>query len=323
MTRARDVLIAGILALLPGLAGCVPEEVPEPTEVEDPAALFWDHLWTFRGAYAQLSDGTTLPYPTDLALLERIRYGQDGGPPVGDVLEGAEVTFEIDGRVLVRPAGAEAAEYWGTDYRVVDDVLMRASVRKSIWFPYTYVFDEASRTLLIQPEEGAGGAVMDLVLQIVQRTLFSGALDSAAARITTFLFEDPRVAEAIDAFLFDLIHGAIEEIPVQDPADITAWIIGLLRESGVVGPEVPDAILEAVIEPIVKEILPLDREGIAQALVDRVLESDAIAKIITPDRVEKVLMFALYRRVLETGQHLQSIESVDLLLEEVPLEPEP
>jgi hypothetical protein len=323
MTRPRDVFVAGILALLPGLAGCTPEELPDPTEVVDPAALFWDHLWTFRGTYVELRDGTTVPYVTDAALLERIRYGQDGGPPASDVLEGAEVTFEIDGRVLVKPAGAEAAEYWGTDYRVVDDVLMRASIRKSIWFPYTYMFDEASHTLLIQPEEGAGGAVMDFVMEIVQRTLYSGALDSAAARITTFLFEDPRVVEAIDAFLFDLINGAIAEVPVQDPEDVTAWIIGVLREAGLVEPGVPDAVLEAVIQPIVEEILPLDREGIAQALVDRLLESDAISKIITPDRVERVLTFALYRRVFETGDHLHDIERLDILLEEVPVEQAP
>lgn len=321
MTRSRDILVAGILAL--GLAGCTDEDLTEPTEVVDPAALFWDHLWTFQGTYVELRDGTTVPYPTDFALLELIRYGQDGGPPASDVLEGAEVTFEIDGRVLVQPAGAEAPEYWYTDYRVVDDVLMRASIRKSIWFPYTYVFDEASHTLLIQPEEDAGGSVMDFVMEIVQRTLFSGALDSAAARITTFLFEDPRVIEAIDTFLFDLIHGALKDVPVQDPADVTAWIIGVLREAGLVGEGVPDAVLEAVIEPIVKELLPLDREGIAQALVDRLLDSDAISKIITPDRVEAVLTFALYRRVLATGEHLHDIERLDILLEEVPLEQEP
>ena len=143
----------------------------------------------------------------------------------------------------------------------------------------------------------------------------------AAARITTFLFEDPRVAEAIDAFLFDLIHGVLKEVPVQDPADVTTWIIGVLREAGIVEEGVPDAVLEAVIEPIVKEILPLDREGIAQALVDRLVES--ISAIITPDRLEAVLTFALYRRVLETGDHIHDIERLDILLEEVPLEQEP
>jgi hypothetical protein len=304
-----------LTALFPVLAGCDDEEVMEPTEVKEPAALFWDHLWAFRGSYAKLKDGTTLPYPTDLSLLERIRYGQDGGPPAGDVLEGAEVTFEIDGRLLVKPAGAEAAEYFGTDYRVVDGVQLRASVRKSIWFPYTYHFDDASRTLLVQPEENAGGALMDLVLEIVQRTLFSGALDSAAARITTFLFDDPRVGAAIDAFVYELVNGLVQNVPVQDPTDVTAWIIGLLRETGVVSPETPDRALEAVIGPIVEEILPLDREGIARALVERLLESELVTMVITPDRVDRVLTFALYRRVLETGQHLANIERLDIVFE--------
>lgn len=314
MTGRRDVLGALLCLAVPGVAGCDDDEVIAPTAGTDPAALFWDNLWTFRGTYVELADGTTLPYVTDLPLLERIRYGQDGGPPASDVLEGAEVTFEIDGRVLVRPAGAEAAEYFGTDYRVLDDVAMRASVRKSIWFPYTYHFDEASGTLLIQPEEEAGGALMDFVLEIVERTLLSGALDSAAARIVGFLLEDPRVGAAIDAFLYDLINGAIADVPVQDPADVTAWLIGLLRESGIVPPETPDRVLEGILTPIVEALLPLDREGIARALVDAILASDLVTDL-DGERVEKVLLFALYRRVLETGQHLAAIERVEFVLE--------
>jgi hypothetical protein len=96
----------------------------------------------------------------------------------------------------------------------------------------------------------------------------------------------------------------------------------VLREAGIVGADVPDAVLEAVIEPIVKELLPLDREGIAQALVDRLLDSDIVTSI-TPDRVEAVLTFALYRRVLATGEHLYDIERLDILLAEAPLEQEP
>ena len=316
MRAARVLALAAVFAM----AGCE-DDVDSNETPSNPAGLFWDNEWAFEGAYVKTNGDETLPLPTDLPLLERIRYGEGGAPPTSDVMEGAKVIFEIDGRVLVQVAGAEAPEYFWTDYKVLDEQTMRASIRKSIWFPYDYTFDEPSETLLIQPDAEAGGAVMGLLLDIIEKTLFSGALDSAAARITEFLFEDPRVSEAIDTFLYDLIHGAIADIPVQEPADVVTWLIELLKQSGIVGPEVPNAVLEAVLTPIVEELLPLDREGISQALVDKILESDLVTSI-TGDRVERVLTFVFYRRVLERGQTLDSIEQLDIVLERLPPPPQ-
>lgn len=299
-----------------GLVACE-DDVDASDNPPDPAGLFWDHEWTFQGTYVKLDGDETLPLPTDLPLLERLRYGEGGAPPTSDVLEGAKVIFEIDGRVLVQPDGAEAPEYFWTDYKVLDEQTLRASIRKSIWFPYDYWFDEPTSTLLIQPDAEAGGAVMGLLLDIIEKTLFSGALDSAAAKITEFLFEDPRVSEAIDTFLFELIHGQLEDIPVQETDDVVAWLIELLRQTEVVPPGVPDQVLEGVLTPIVEELFPLDREGISQALVDKLLESDLVTEI-SPDRVERVLAFVLYRRVLERGQTLDSIEQLDIVLERLP-----
>ena len=299
-----------------GLVACE-DDVDANDNPPDPAGLFWDHEWAFQGAYVKTDGEETLPLPTDLPLLERLRYGEGGAPPTSDVLEGAKVIFEIDGRVLVQPPGTDAPEYFWTDYKVLDEQTLRASIRKSIWFPYDYSFDEPSETLLIQPDAEAGGAVMGLLLDIIEKTLFSGALDSTAAKITEFLFEDPRVSEAIDTFLFELIHGRLEDVPVQEPDDVVAWLIELLRQSEVVPPGVPDQVLEGVLTPIVEELLPLDREGISQALVDKLLDSDLVTQI-SPERVEKVLGFVLYRRVLERGQTLDSIEQLDLVLERLP-----
>jgi len=299
-----------------GLVACE-DDVDASDAPPDPAGLFWDNEWAFEGTYVHIKGDQTLPLPTDLPLLERIRYGEGGAPPTSDVMEGAKVVFEIDGRVLVQVAGADAPEYFWTDYKVLDEQTMRASIRKSIWFPYDYTFDEPSNTLLIQPDAEAGGAVMGLLLDIIEKTLFSGALDSAAARITEFLFEDPRVSDAIDTFLYDLINGKLADIPVQDPADVVSWLIDVLRQTGIVGPEVPDRILEEVLTPIVEELLPLDREGISEALVDKILESDLVTSL-TGERVEKVLTFAFYRRVLERGQTLDSIEQLDIVLERLP-----
>ncbi|HEY6725219.1 MAG TPA: hypothetical protein VI197_14390 [Polyangiaceae bacterium] len=316
MKLLRSPLRYLAFAAVCGLAACE-DDVDASDAPPDPAGLFWDNEWAFEGAYVETNADQTLPLPTDLPLLERIRYGEGGAPPTSDVMEGAKVIFEIDGRVLVQVAGADTPEYFWTDYKVHDEHTMRASIRKSIWFPYDYTFDEPSETLLIQPDAEAGGAVMGLLLDIIEKTLFSGALDSAAAKITELLFEDPRVSQAIDAFLYDLIHGAIADIPAQDPADVVAWLSDVLRQSGIVGPEVPDAVLEAVLTPIVEELLPLDREGISQALVDKILESDLVTAI-TPDRVERVLSFVFYRRVLERGQTLDSIEQLDIVLERLP-----
>jgi len=299
-----------------GLVACE-DDVDSNDNPPDPAGLFWDHEWAFQGAYVKTDGEETLPLPTDLPLLERLRYGEGGAPPTSDVLEGAKVIFEIDGRVLVQVAGADAPEYFWTDYKVLDEQTLRASIRKSIWFPYDYSFDEPSATLLIQPDAEAGGAVMGLLLDIIEKTLFSGALDSAAGKITEFLFEDPRVSEAIDNFLFELIHGRLEDVPVQEPDDMVAWLIELLRQAEVVPPGVPDQVLEGVLTPIVEELLPLDREGISQALVDKLLDSELVTQI-SPDRVEKVLGFVLYRRVLERGETLDSIEQLDLVLERLP-----
>lgn len=316
MKAARYLAFAAVC----GLVACE-DDVDTKDVPPDPAGLFWDNEWAFEGAYVKTNGDETLPLPTDLPLLERIRYGEGGAPPTSDVMEGAKVVFEIDGRVLVQVAGAEAPEYFWTDYKVLDEQSLRASIRKSIWFPYDYTFDEPSETLLIQPDPSAGSAVMGLLLDIIEKTLFSGALDSAAAKITEFLFEDPRVSEAIDTFLYDLIHGAIADIPVQEPADVVSWLIELLKQSGVVGPTVPDSVLEAVLTPIVEELLPLDREGISQALVDKILDSDLVTAI-TPDRVERVLTFVFYRRVLERGQTLDSIEQLDIVLERLPPPPQ-
>src|SRR5262245_21794993 len=112
--RGRAALTVAVLGASFALAGCMEEGPVASAEPVNHSALFWDNLWTFRGTYVEMADGQTLPYPTDFPQLERIRYPEGDAPPHADVLEGANVTFEIDGRVLVQPAGAEAAEYYGT-----------------------------------------------------------------------------------------------------------------------------------------------------------------------------------------------------------------
>lgn len=316
MTRRREVLGAALTLLLPSALGCDDDDVIAPTGVEEPAALFWDHLWTFSGTYAEVTPDAALPFPTDRALLGRIRFGQDGGPPVADVLEGAELVFELDGRLLVKPAGADAAEYYGADYRVVDDVTLRASVRKSIWFPYSYLFDGTSRSLLIRPEAETGGGLMELVLEIVQRTLLSGALDSAALRIAALVVGDPRVETAMDGFVFDLVNGTIASIPIRNTVDATAYVASLLRDTGTVGSDVPDADLFAAIGPSVDEIAAFPREGIARALVERLVTVDIVTSSVEIERVDRAVTFAFYRRALETSGALAAVRRVDLLLDQ-------
>ena len=66
-----------------------------------------------------------------------------------------------------------------------------------------------------------------------------------------------------------------------------------------------------------EELLPLDREGISEALVDKILGSELVTSL-TGERVERVLTFTFYRRVLERGQTLDSIEQLDIVLERLP-----
>lgn len=311
----RALTIFGLALSSFGLLACQ-DDVDVDTEEPNPSGLFWDHEWVFRETNVERNDGSVIPFPSDFELLERIRYGEGGAPPVGDALEGSEVVFEIDGRVLVRPVGADDFSYLGTNYRVLDDSLLRASVRKTVWFKYEYDYDAGTGTLLISPEEEAGEAVMNFFLDIISATLYSGSLDSAAARVTEALLHDPRVIQALDQFVYDLVLGQIEQIPVQSPEDVTAWLILLLRQTELVPPQTPDSVLEAIITPIVEEILPLDREGIARTLVDRLAESDAIAGL-SGERVEAVLTFALYRRALERGQELSGIERVTMVLDRI------
>ena len=49
----------------------------------------------------------------------------------------------------------------------------------------------------------------------------------------------------------------------------------------------------------------------------QILESELVTSL-TGERVEKVLTFAFYRRVLERGQTLDSIEQLDIVLERLP-----
>ena len=114
VTKARFVpfLLAGLGAL--GALAC--DDVPESGPPDQPAAQFWDNRFHFLATSVETGDGATLPLPTDFAYVERLRVGEDGGPPVSDVLDGAVATFELDGRLLVTPAGAEALEDVSTNY---------------------------------------------------------------------------------------------------------------------------------------------------------------------------------------------------------------
>ncbi len=306
---------AGVAVLLltasTAATGCDDSSTDEIAPVA--GGVLWDHTWSYQSTSVELKDDSSIPFPTDRQLLEKIRYGEGGAPPVGDVLEGAEVVFEVDGELLVKPAGYDEPMYFGTNYRVLDEVTLRASIRKSIWFKYSYSYDQAQDTLLVSPEEDSAAALMGFVMDVISATLYSGALDSAAARVSALLFEDARVEAAIDQFLFDFINGKVSAIPIQAPEDVTAWLIQLLKSTGIVDIDTPDRALEAIISPIVEELLPLDREALSNTLVDLILSSELVAKI-TPDRVEAVLRFALYRHALEKGQFLNSIQRVDMLL---------
>jgi hypothetical protein len=155
---------------------------------------------------------------------------------------------------------------------------------------------------------------MDLVLEIVQRTLLSGEVESAAARIGALLLDDRRVEPALDAFVYDLARGVVASAPVQDPSDLTVYLVGLLHETRLVGSDMSEDELRAAVGPYADEIVSLEREGIAIALAESVLASGVVTGTADPDRAERVLLFGLYRRVLEAFGELTRVRRVDLLL---------
>ncbi|MCH2108507.1 MAG: hypothetical protein MK135_04210 [Polyangiaceae bacterium] len=314
-SSARGLLNASAASLL--LAGVACEEEEEAEVV--PGGVLWDNDWAFVSTSVKKKDGTSLPFPTDYDLVQQVRYGAagaGGAPPVGDALEGAGLVFELDGRILLQPEGLTTWEYFGSRYRVNEAGKFRASVRKTLWFPYEYAYDQLSGTLLLSPLEERGEFLIGLILDVISATLYSGALDSAAARVTQFLFEDPRVAAALDEFLHQLIGGKIAELPEADPAEVTDWLILLLRENEIVPPGTPDRVLKGVIQPIIESLLPLDRDGIADRLVNELIDSGVIGTVISPERIDGVLRFALYRRLLTTGEKIFSIDRVEILLQQ-------
>ncbi|HEX6765999.1 MAG TPA: hypothetical protein VF103_10990 [Polyangiaceae bacterium] len=313
----RYSLVIRTLVASLGAFGC--EEAPDASaEAVNPSALFWDSLWTVEGTFAETNGNQTLPLPTDTELLDRIRYTSGDAEPPRDLLEGAEITFEIDGRLLVQAAGVDAPEYARTDYQVIDPALFRASINKSGWFDYTYAYDEAPRTLLIQPEPEASPVVMGLVFDIVGRTLLSGDLESPAARIAGLLLDDPRVPVATDAFVHSLVHGGITSVPIVDAADVTGYLAELLRESAVVGPEVSEGDLETELTPIAENVLGLDQAGIARALVDALAENELVTQGVSSERAGRVLDLALYRRALDESGATNGVNRLDLVLRRLP-----
>lgn len=309
--RNRQILrlVLWLSAPLP-IFGCTSESSSYP---DVPGAMLWDQPWASLSTHAELSASVPVPLPTDTSLLEAIRFGEGGAPPVSDVLEGVHMVFELDGRLLAQPVGFEAAESSGTNYRIVDDRSLRFSVDKSPWFLHSYGLDSSKSSLLLSPAEAGGGALMGFVLSVVQMNLLAGDLDSAAVRVAELLLADARVEEESDRFVYDLVHGDLSEIPTEGTDDIVVWLSQLLKETGLVNDDVPSDVLDAALEPIADELLTTDSEGIAAKLAQLVLESD-VPLAVSKDRAQRLLPYALYRSFLEVRGYLANVERVELVL---------
>ena len=254
---------APLLFLLPLGAACGTDSVVEDTP-DPPGAFLFDSDWEYVETRLVLGAGGSLPFPNDLGIIEKIRYPEGGAPPTGDALIGSEVIFDATGELLIKPPEFNDFESFGTKFRIVDEQIMRASIRKTIWFKYEYNFDATTGSLIINPEPAAASKVTGLLNDIYARILFSGKLDSAAAKITEALFEDPRVSDAIASFLYDGIRGKLEDIPQQDPEEI-ARLLAVAILDFLDGQDFAAA-LEPVIASRLEELTNLDADAVAKEM---------------------------------------------------------
>lgn len=264
---------------------------PPTVTVDPPGAFLLDHVWSYEQTVTITNDGETLPLSTDRQALERLRYPDGDPPPTGDALTGTAVLFTGTRDVIARPPGFDDYEDFGTRYGVVDDALLRARVRESVWFGYEYAYDAVDGSLALSPESPAFDSAIQLLNDVTQRILTSGALDSVAKRISDALFEDPRVAQAIEDRLYLGIRGYLDTVPSREPqavADaVAAVVVARLQESDVAGA------VEEAIATRVERLTDLDPDATASEMAARIAER--IAATLSSVRIASAVLPALQR----------------------------
>ncbi len=284
LTMASFKKFCFLALALPATIACNSDE--RQTNLDAPGSFLFDHEWNYVETRVLLRDGATLPFPSDRKLLNKIRYPEGDVPPSGDALTGSDILFDLAGVVKVKLPDSNQFEDYGTRFRVVDERLMRASVRKSIWFKYEYDFDRNDGSLILAPEEKAAGALTGMLNNLYSKILFSGALDSTASKLTEILFEDPRVQDALEEYLYEGIRGRLEEIPEQDPEDVSRKlaqaIVQLLQEQDIEG------IVEAALVQRLKELTDLDPESTAKEMASKIAKKIELA--FSEERIIEVIL---------------------------------
>jgi hypothetical protein len=310
MGRRPRLRLAFLPCLLLPLFGCQKE--PDPPPPETTGGFLFDSPWQYQSTEFVTTGAESVPFPTDRALLASISYPNGDAPPTGDALYGSLILFGADRRVLMQPPGIDDYADFGTRFSIVDASNLRLKIDTGLWFSWSYHDDRASGVLLLDPEPNAGGAAVDFMSDALNRVLVSGAPDSAASKLTDALFADPRVNAAVADLLWSGING---DASAPDPAAGASFIIDVVTPSGILDSKLDRDTLVARIVPVVSDLLRLERDKLTDALVSGLLDANVIDSAVAQDRVENVVRFALYRRVLSSPQNLAAIDNVELELD--------
>jgi hypothetical protein len=307
-TRSRFGRPCVGLALLLGLAACA-EETPEPVPAAAGTFLL-DHQWEYRTTQLVPNTDEALPFPTDPHIQGRLSYPAGDAPPTGDALYGSLLNFGADGRVLMQPPGFTELQDWGSRYSVVDGRVLRLKLGTSSWFPYEYHYGSASGTLLLNPETEAADAVVQLLNDLLTKVLLAGELESPASKLADALFGDARVSAAVA-----LLLPSLETLADSDPEAAARWLFELLAPSEIFEPGLGETDTVEGLVPVLEDLFPVEPAAFDERLIEGVLDAGVTDPALADERIERVIRFALYRRVLETRQNLETLEHIELELE--------
>ena len=302
--RSRGVWL--LLPVVAAIIGCA-EETPAPSP--DAAGSFLlDTPWRYESTVLVTNGDETVPFLTDPALLAATSAPDAGAPATADALDGSQVRFGADSRMLVQPPSFTDDVDFGARYAVAEASLLRGKLGQDIWFPWGYFRDRASGTLLLDPEPDAAQAVLGFISDVLTKSLVAGALDGAAVTVTDALSDDARVKAAVAAEL-----AAVAD---DEPDVAVTWLHALLSPSGILDPSLAANTLTERLLPVVQALSGVAQAALADTLVSSILDANVVDPALTPDRVEKVIRFVLYREVLLTARNLAAVERVELELEQ-------
>ena len=170
-------------------------------------------------------------------------------------------------------------------YYVIDKSKIRIRPDSVIAVQLNYQYFESNGRIIFQAENVYKEEWVTAINNAIVNSLLSGNPTDLSDKVVDFLQDNEKVQQAIRQFLYDLIHGKIEEItssPEEQAEKIAVFIVDKLKEIDW------EAILyERILERLTEFQLE-DPEEIAQQLAQQV--SDKIEASISQNDIYEVLL---------------------------------